>query len=446
MKGKIIFLVPLFLLELGVNCLWAQDELSVTINTKPNSVRPNEDFKVIATVPNASGVYNWYLQIMMAPGNFDEFTLDNSFRQTAAISEGNRFESRNFKLTAQGTYKAYLYVYEHGSFKTAEKEFSISIGYPENHNDVQVAIGGPEVGSQLEFPLGSKIPIRYYVTVNPIGSASWISRYDGVKQVEAWHIKPSESIQQLKNITYTTTLEKSNSVTDKYYDYGFTGNCITLDQEGVHTIEMQAWAGYWSSQFIHFNPKRHSTITRDFIAVDCDKEILLVNKNELDHFNGNIKGGFIKVSPSNAIIINSGETYSLSAFKSIILKPGTHIKTGANFTAKTIKCPEWDNNNSICYSLKSANMNTDVYASDETDENELIIYPNPNNGQFEIRFLNGEIIKEVKVYTLTGALIYVDQEANCSNITVDISEHGTGVYLLKIDLDSHVVNHKILVK
>ena len=75
---------------------------------------------------------------------------------------------------------------------------------------------------------------------------------------------------------------------------------------------------------------------------------------------------------------------------------------------------------------------------------ELGIYPNPNNGVFVIS-TEGEKIKEIKVFNLFGEKIY---SATVNNIqtTINLSEQAKGIYFVQVVTDKGVLNRKIIVQ
>lgn len=75
---------------------------------------------------------------------------------------------------------------------------------------------------------------------------------------------------------------------------------------------------------------------------------------------------------------------------------------------------------------------------------DIIIYPNPSNGQFNI--ILGEVpyrVAMVEVCDLEGRLILSSAIHNKTRATIDLSGHARGVYLVKLVIDGEIVNRKI---
>jgi hypothetical protein len=75
------------------------------------------------------------------------------------------------------------------------------------------------------------------------------------------------------------------------------------------------------------------------------------------------------------------------------------------------------------------------------DEN-VNIFPNPNNGSFTIDLENTENAV-VKIYIISGQLIL--QKILAENTTkIDLTKHSKGMYLVKIETDSKTMVKKVI--
>jgi PKD repeat protein len=97
----------------------------------------------------------------------------------------------------------------------------------------------------------------------------------------------------------------------------------------------------------------------------------------------------------------------------------------------------------------STNLSTGIKQQTLVSKNDLIVYPNPSNGKFELSLmgLNEEQAK-IKVYDITGALIYEAKgsiESGNLNHTIRLDK-PQGIYFVKIEASSGVITKKIILK
>lgn len=98
---------------------------------------------------------------------------------------------------------------------------------------------------------------------------------------------------------------------------------------------------------------------------------------------------------------------------------------------------------------KEESLDINSVASDEISDNQLndriLLYPNPNNGYFNISVDDNDEFDAttIEIYNNIGVKLYTNQFTN--NISVDISDNPSGLYLLRIVKDDIICN-KIVVK
>jgi Secretion system C-terminal sorting domain len=87
---------------------------------------------------------------------------------------------------------------------------------------------------------------------------------------------------------------------------------------------------------------------------------------------------------------------------------------------------------------------TSALALDKFSLNNAQLYPNPSNGDFNIK--SETSITKVNVYTQTGAFVKtVEVENNVDNATINIKGLSTGVYLIELVNDTEKSWKKIIV-
>ena len=74
----------------------------------------------------------------------------------------------------------------------------------------------------------------------------------------------------------------------------------------------------------------------------------------------------------------------------------------------------------------------------------LTIYPNPNNGLFNIQSSNN--IRSYSIRNIFGNEIVL-KKTNNQQLNIDISRFSTGIYLLELQMENgEIINKKILKK
>jgi hypothetical protein len=63
---------------------------------------------------------------------------------------------------------------------------------------------------------------------------------------------------------------------------------------------------------------------------------------------------------------------------------------------------------------------------------EMVVYPNPSEGDFSIRTENDNLIKTVKVFDIIGREVRSISNVNESNVTIARDGMNTGIYFVKV--------------
>ena len=72
---------------------------------------------------------------------------------------------------------------------------------------------------------------------------------------------------------------------------------------------------------------------------------------------------------------------------------------------------------------------------------EVSVYPNPTNGVLNI---NAAGMKRVVVMNMLGQVVY-DAPADTEAVSLDLSQYGAGMYLIRIDTENGTVVKKVSV-
>ncbi len=137
---------------------------------------------------------------------------------------------------------------------------------------------------------------------------------------------------------------------------------------------------------------------------------------------------------AGAAVINTAE---ITVNDHISILPSFQVTSGSSFKAKVDPY--------ICG--QSQRMGRD---NPERNEAELVpeqistsIYPNPNNGQFNVDIAGMKGSATIEVFDAVGRKIRVKD--NSTNQTViNLTDQAAGIYLVKVTVDGKIFNHKIV--
>ncbi len=78
---------------------------------------------------------------------------------------------------------------------------------------------------------------------------------------------------------------------------------------------------------------------------------------------------------------------------------------------------------------------------------EMILYPNPTSGVVSIRSAGGEGIREIKVYSLTGSLLHMEQfPGMVTERTLDLGNLAKGIYLVRTTTEKSVMTNHLVIQ
>lgn len=158
---------------------------------------------------------------------------------------------------------------------------------------------------------------------------------------------------------------------------------------------------------------------------------------------------------AEVVTIQASTSVTFEAGQKIILSPGFVAKATSKFLARIAQCERGCGNgfkkngdeNEVIFGENKPTSDKSVVKQNETMLDEVItVYPNTSQGVFtvEIKGNNDQQLSEVKVYDLLGKLIKV-VSADAVKVSIDISEHPVGTYILQISTESDTVTKKILI-
>jgi len=150
--------------------------------------------------------------------------------------------------------------------------------------------------------------------------------------------------------------------------------------------------------------------------------------------------------------IKSNEIYGgyckLVAGDRIILKPGFQAEQRSKFHALIREARTYG-------TYKSETVNNNIGTSNEIGivksvinfDNIFNIYPNPNNGEFDIEFYNNELSDiKIEIINISGHTIYKRSTNTSELLHIVIPDNEKGLYIIKIIRNQDIFIHKIIVQ
>jgi hypothetical protein len=220
-----------------------------------------------------------------------------------------------------------------------------------------------------------------------------------------------------------------------------TGVAINLS---IYRIKKQTnGAGAWSTGLAltgTLNNGSKYTIVNSSMASTCyptSSANLSTSATEMT-FNGNDAVGLFK----NGVLIDiigtfNGGTANFAADQTLRRK--------ASVTSPTTtfnKTTQWDSFTSdTCNNLGSRMVEKTPKASDTLDINDIVLYPNPSNGNFAIN--NSNKVYSIEIYSVIGQKIFGEENSTNSEITLPNSAKGT--YFVRVTIDSNSVIKKLII-
>ena len=86
-----------------------------------------------------------------------------------------------------------------------------------------------------------------------------------------------------------------------------------------------------------------------------------------------------------------------------------------------------------------------VLGTEETSMEDVLIYPNPSNGEFTISIAEGQL-QSIEIFTVAGKAVNYIQQSNGSAVEIDLQEQASGVYLIQITTDQGSVTKRLIVE
>lgn len=165
--------------------------------------------------------------------------------------------------------------------------------------------------------------------------------------------------------------------------------------------------------------------------------------------NKNLSGNVV-VKAKNSIYLEP-DTHILSNFNAsidpglsvvdcdpIVIPPGPII-------CQTAKAAEPDTSHISNNPDQTNNLVLDAKLMDATEESNISIYPNPNNGSFTI-LLKNEIVNDLSVINMFGQEVcYNSDRTSDSSVSISLTDSSNGIYVVRLRGKQKTYERKIIV-
>ena len=106
-----------------------------------------------------------------------------------------------------------------------------------------------------------------------------------------------------------------------------------------------------------------------------------------------------------------------------------------------------------CCDMQGARIQNNDTSNEETEqfspnsmEQDITIYPNPNNGVFEVSFKGIEDEVTLEIYNSMGKLIESKEILNPQYLSVDLSQYSKGIYSIKVVTEERVISKRVIIQ
>ena len=263
--------------------------------------------------------------------------------------------------------------------------------------------------------------------------------------------------------TYTSSNQGITAGCSDLYDKGLP--CQILDIDGLANGRYIFFVELNFEQKITESAYSNNTA---YLLIEIDgNDVEVLNSGHDFTFSANDN---ITTSPALCTLLNAFAPFFIlrannqitsdcdhsSAQNSIQYKAGERIvltngfRSGPDFHAEIIHCSHNENEGP---NKKGTTTNNEQPPPDQSPETQspsseegnvdITIYPNPNQGEFQLAVSKGQEAK-VYIYDILGNLIYNSSVRGTNSETIDISRHGKGIYFIKVQQGEQIFTEKLI--
>lgn len=278
----------------------------------------------------------------------------------------------------------------------------------------------------------------------------WLPKYDGILSDQYQYNSSSWNYR-----SYNTTYYWDHIIPGNYYKgRNFT---LTMNVPGDTYVIYTVKGGYFEygevapkgdlkerSAILNYNGAAKLKIR----VVKCDEDLNLTDKNDMylsitDNWKKNNGAGNVTLS---SMVFESGNKNEVEAFKTIIFKPGVHIKSGATFHAIALPYPSISGCNCTPDELQlKSEVSTDANFIGYDKEYVKILYL-PINQSIEVKGEAGTYIQNVYIYEISGRMLLNESFNNVQNCSISTNTLSQGIYIVQAYTNNGFVSKKVAIR
>jgi len=147
----------------------------------------------------------------------------------------------------------------------------------------------------------------------------------------------------------------------------------------------------------------------------------------------------------NAVALSIGDTFTQTAIANNLL---TYTHDGVNADPDSFKFSVEGNSSAILGGqIFNFNIDPETLNIDELEGANFAIYPNPNNGNFNIAFKRNLSDVKIQLFDIRGRLIFnKDYDVNSNSIEIKTPNLNNGFYIVRITSNQSIVDKKLVIK
>lgn len=154
---------------------------------------------------------------------------------------------------------------------------------------------------------------------------------------------------------------------------------------------------------------------------------------------GYVAGDRKGIMSTNQGAFNAGDT-AFQTYAIVYSEGGNHLENASN----VINLASW----AKTFYDTEINDGCDaggILGTEEISLENVLIYPNPSNGEFTISIPDGQL-QSLEIFTLAGKAVNCEVQTTGSAVEVDLHEKASGVYLVQIVTDNGSVTKRLIVE